>query len=141
MAIQYWWWVGALGLGILELVSGTFYLLVLAAGCAAAGAVAVAGAPPWVQFVAAAIVSVAGAAWVRRLRTGAPDPHPAGSNPDVLADVGERVWVEAWGDDGRARVRYRGTQWTAELAPGETVGPGAHLIRAVSGNRLILARA
>lgn len=141
MAIQYWWWIGALGLGILELLSGTFYLLVLAIGCVAAGAAAAVGAPPWMQFLVAAAVSVAGAAWVRRLRTGAPDPHPAGRNPDVVADLGERVWVEAWGDDRRARIRYRGTDWSAELAEGESGGPGAYVIREVSGNRLILARA
>ena len=54
MAIQYWWWVLALGIGILELLSGTFYLLMIALGCAAAGLVAALGAPIWAQFVAAA---------------------------------------------------------------------------------------
>jgi membrane protein implicated in regulation of membrane protease activity len=140
MAIQYWWWVLALGIGILELLSGTFYLLMIALGCAAAGVVAAVGAPAWAQFVAAAAVALAGAAWVRRVRAGAPSVAPAGRNPDVNADVGERVRVDAWDEDRRARVRYRGSDWTVELAPGEPAAPGEYLIREVAGNRLILAR-
>jgi membrane protein implicated in regulation of membrane protease activity len=58
----------------------------------------------------------------------------------VIADVGERVRVEAWDADRRARVRYRGTEWSVELAPGEAAAPGEYLIREVAGNRLILAR-
>lgn len=140
MAIQYWWWVLALGIGILELLSGTFYLVMIALGCAAAGAVAAVDGPIWAQFVAAALVALAGAAWVRRLRAGAPACAPSGRNPDVVADVGQRVRVEAWDEDRRARIRYRGTEWTVELAPGEPAAPGEFLIREVAGNRLILAR-
>jgi membrane protein implicated in regulation of membrane protease activity len=140
MAIQYWWWVLALGIGILELLSGTVYLLVLATGCAAAGAVAAFGGAAWAQLTTAAVVSLAGAAWARRARAGAPAPQPAGRNPDVVADVGERVRVAAWDAEGRARVQYRGTQWTAELAPGEAAEPGEYRIREMAGNRLILAR-
>lgn len=141
MAVQYWWWVLALGIGVLELVSGTFYLLMIALGLAAGGAAAALGAPVWAQLLAAAAVALAGTAWVRRARAGAPAAGPAQRNPDVIADVGERVRVEAWDDDGRARVRYRGTQWTAERAPGEPPLPGEWRIREVAGNRLILARA
>jgi membrane protein implicated in regulation of membrane protease activity len=140
MAIQYWWWVLALGIGILEMLSGTFYLLMIALGCAAGGAAAAFGAPPWAQFSAAAVVSLAGAAWVRRSRAGAPARGPTQRNPDVVADVGERVRVDAWGEGGRARIQYRGTQWDAELAPGEVAAPGEYLIREVAGNRLVLAR-
>lgn len=139
MQIQYWWWSLALALAIFELLSGTFYLLVFAAGCVAAGLAASLGAPVWTQFLAAAAVSLAGAAWIRRARAGAPEPAPAGRNPDVVADVGERVRVDAWGSDGRARIQYRGTQWDVELAAGETAVPGDHTIREVSGNRLIVA--
>jgi membrane protein implicated in regulation of membrane protease activity len=140
MAIQYWWWVLALVLGALEMTTSTFYLLVIGLGCAAAGVVAAAGGPLWLQVATAAAVTLAGAAWVRRWRSRAPAPGPAGRNPDVVADVGARVRVEAWDADGRARVQYRGTQWSAELGPGEPAVPGEYLIREVAGNRLILGR-
>jgi len=54
MQLQYWWWILALGMGVLELVTGTFYLLVLAAGCAAGGLAAWAGAGLTVQVLATA---------------------------------------------------------------------------------------
>lgn len=140
MATHDWWWILALGLGVLELISGTFYLLVLAAGSAAGGVIAVAGGPAWAQLSAAALVSVAGVAVVRRMRTGASKGGRTGRNTDLFADVGEHVHVDAWGDDGRARIRYRGTDWTAELAPGEPAAAGEYTIREVAGNRLILVR-
>jgi membrane protein implicated in regulation of membrane protease activity len=140
MAIQYWWWLAALALGILELLTGTFYLVVFGMGCAGAGVVAALGGPVWAQFGAAAVISLAGAALVRRSRTGAAGAGPAGRNPDVVADVGERVRVDAWDAAGRARIQYRGTQWSAEIAPGEPAVPGEYTIREVAGNRLILAR-
>lgn len=139
MQIQYWWWSLAIALAIFELLSGTFYLLVFAAGCVAAGLAAAAGGPVWLQFLAAATVSLAGAAWIRRARAGAPRPAPAGRNADVVADIGERVRVESWNSNGRARIQYRGTQWDVELAAGEQAVPGDYTIREVSGNRLILA--
>jgi membrane protein implicated in regulation of membrane protease activity len=140
MAIQFWWWVLAVGIGILELLSGTFYLLVIAAGCGAAGVLAALGGPLWTQFAAAAVVCVAGTAWARRARAGAPRPAPAGQNADVIADIGQRVHVRAWDVDGPTRVQYRGTQWTVELAPGEVAEPGEYRISEVAGNRLILTR-
>jgi membrane protein implicated in regulation of membrane protease activity len=140
MTIQYWWWLAALALGILELLTGTFYLLVFGLGCAGAGVVAALGGPLWSQFGAAALISLAGAAFVRRTHAGAPASGPAGRNRDVVADIGERVRVDAWGADGRARIQYRGTQWSAEIAPGEPAEPGEYTIREVAGNRLILAR-
>lgn len=140
MAIQYWWWLLALLLGILELVSGTFYLLVIAGGLAAAGLAAAGGAPLWAQFVTAAALSLAGAAAVRRWGRRAGPVAPAQRNRDVVADIGERVRVDAWGPDGRARIQYRGTQWTAELAAGEPAAAGEYVIREVAGNRLVLAR-
>ena len=141
MAIQYWWWVLALGIGILEMLTGTFDLLMLALGFAAGGALAAFGGPLWTQCVAAAVVALAGSFWVRRSRAGAPAAGPSGRNPDVVADVGEHVRVEGWGADGLARVQYRGTQWTASLAPGEVATPGDYRIVELAGNRLILGRA
>lgn len=140
MAIQYWWWVIGLGLGILEMLSGTFVLLMLGVGSAAAGAVAALGGPLWLQFVTAACVSLAGVVAVRRMRAARPAAPSAACNPDVVADVGERVQVSAWGEDGMTQVRYRGAQWTAELAPGEVATAGEYRIREVTGNRLVLAR-
>ena len=135
------WWGLAVLLGVLELMTGTFYLLVLGIGIAAGGVLAFAGAGLAWQFLAAAVVSGVGWFLLRRFnprRGGAPVQH----NRDVHLDIGERVRVEHWLAPRRAQVQYRGAAWTAELAPDEpdAPAPGEFEIRSMDGNRLIVAR-
>jgi membrane protein implicated in regulation of membrane protease activity len=143
MQLFHWWWALALILGVAELVTGTFYLLVLALGCAAGGAAAWIGWGLTPQLVATAVITVAGWSLLhvrqphRRRRPGVQNDR------DVLLDVGERLRIDRWEDDGHALVRYRGASWTAELEPGARAttpaGPGTYEIRGVTGNRLIVA--
>ena len=139
MAIQYWWWLAAIVLGIAEMFTGSFYLLVLAAGAAGAGLAAALGFGVAAQFLCAAAISVAGASLVRRLRPMRGDDLPPTRNPDVNLDIGRVVQVERWDADGRARIAYRGAMWDAELLPGEPAVPGSFLIREIDGSRLRLA--
>ena len=53
-----WWMVLAFGLLILELLTGTFYLLVIAVALAAGGIASLAGAPFALQLVVAAVIGV-----------------------------------------------------------------------------------
>ncbi len=138
MAMHFLWWVLAVALGIAELATGSFYMLVLAAGAAAAGVVAFLGFGLAAQFSCAAVVSAGGAVLVRRLRRR---PEAAHRNPDVNLDIGQSVDVVQWNADGRSRVSYRGALWDVELMPGEPAVPGRFVIREVEGNRLRLARA
>ena len=75
---------------------------------------------------------------------GLPAPPARGSdsaahqNRDVNLDIGERVHVAAWSAEGTAQVRYRGSGWTARLAPGAPAVPGEHVVSAVEGNWLVL---
>jgi membrane protein implicated in regulation of membrane protease activity len=140
MEFHYGWWILALGLGIAELLSGTLFMLIVAAGCAAGGAAAFLGAPFWAQCVTTALVSLVGLMWVRRNRSLQAPSMPVGQNRDVHSDVGASVQVDAWSEDGRARVNYRGTQWDAVLAPGESAQAGRHSIHAIDGNLLVLSR-
>ena len=141
MAIQYWWWLVAIALGIAELFTGSFYLLVLAAGAAGAGLAAALGFGTAVQFVCAALISAAGAALVRRQRPLRGDEMPAARNPDVNLDIGQVVQVERWDANRRARIAYRGAMWDVELLPGTAASPGSFQIREVEGSRLRLAAA
>ncbi len=134
MAPQYLWWLVAIGLGIAELATGSFYLLVLAAGAGAAGVAAAAGLSGTVQLLVAALVSAAGAILVRRRRGDA--RLPASMNANVNLDIGEPIQVDAWTADGKARVRYRGAEWDVVLVPGAAAVPGAFRIREIVGNRL-----
>jgi membrane protein implicated in regulation of membrane protease activity len=132
-------WLAAAGvIVILELFSGTFYLLMMALGVAAGGLAALAGAGLALQTLAAAVVGVAATGALRRSRYGQPRRGEAANDPNINLDIGQTVIVPAW-QDGMARVMYRGALWDVELAPGSAARPGHYTIRAVRGSRLIVA--
>jgi len=133
------WWVAAGVAVAAELATGTFYLLMIALGLAAGAVAAHLGLSSTSQIVAGAAVGAAATALWHWKRASHPQSAPAAQNRDVNLDIGERVQVPAWADDGTARVTYRGTQWTARLQPGATARPGEHRVTAVEGNWLVLA--
>jgi membrane protein implicated in regulation of membrane protease activity len=135
------WWVAA-GIAVAaELGTGTFYLLMIALGLAAGAVAAHLGATASMQLVAAALVGGGGTAlWYWRRRVREPDDDRAAhENRDVNLDIGERVHVRAWAADRTARVQYRGSGWTARLAPDAPAVGGEHVVVAVEGNWLVLA--
>jgi membrane protein implicated in regulation of membrane protease activity len=134
------WWVLAGLMVAAELASGTFYLLMLALGAAAAALAAHAGLGFTPQLLVAAVVGGGAVAAWHVKRTRQPSP-PAEANRDINLDVGEHLNVAAWGPGGTARVRYRGTDWDARWAGSGAPQPGAHVIRAVEGSQLVLDRA
>ncbi|KAF1046499.1 NfeD family protein [Xylophilus sp.] len=132
------WWLLAGGAIAIELLSGTFYLLILGLGFAVGALAAHAGLALAVQIVISAAAGGGGvAAWyfIRRRRPAAP---PASGNPDVNLDVGASVVIDAWAADGTAPVRYRGAQWTAVLRPGNAPSTGVHRVSEIVGNRLLV---
>lgn len=132
------WWLAAGGLVIAELATGTFYLLMLALGCAAGALAAHAGLEVSHQVLAAALLGGGATALWHFKRMRLPSSMPAASNPDVNIDIGQTVQVTQWQPEGNARVAYRGAPWTVRLAEGHSARPGAHVIVAVQGNVLIV---
>jgi len=131
------WAIGAGALVILELFSGTFYLLMIAIGMSAGALTALARVDMPGQTLVAAVVAAIATLLLRRSRYGKTAHVRAEANPDVNLDIGQTVNVQAW-QDGSARVMYRGAMWDVELAPGETAAPGVFRIREVRGSRLIV---
>lgn len=132
------WFVAAGALVILELFTGTFYLLMIALGVGAGGVVALGGAgAPWPAATAAAI-GVLATLLLRRSRYGKTGGVDATRDPNVNLDIGQSVTVAHW-HDGRARVMYCGALWDVELAPGADPAAGQFTIREVRGSRLIVA--
>ncbi len=132
------WWLLTGGAVAVELLTGTFYLLMLAIGLAAAALAAHLGFALPAQLVIAALVgggAVVGWHFVRQRR---PKELPAASNRDVNLDIGETVQVTRWAPDGTTQVRYRGAQWTAVPAAGTIPVAGPHRIREVVGSRLVV---
>lgn len=140
MAESTLWWLLAGGAVVAELLTGTFYLLMLALGFAAAALAAYTGAGVVAQtLVASAVGGGAVAVW-SRIRRHRPQHLPAQANPDVNLDIGETLHVEAWNADGTAQVHYRGAQWTVLHRPGLVPTPGLHRVAELIGNRLLVEK-
>jgi membrane protein implicated in regulation of membrane protease activity len=134
------WWLLAGATVALELISGTFYLLMLALGLAAGAIAAHAGAGLAGQLTSAALIGGGAVLAWSRLGRGRHRDADSSTNPDLNLDVGQTVQVERWQTDGRADVWYRGASWEAELDhPATRPAPGRYRIVAVRGSRLILA--
>ena len=140
MSSYLYWILAGFLLLIVEMTSGTFYLLVLGLAAFAGSLAAWAGASFGAQAGIFGVVAIVGVIVVWKLRTG---DSPAVSG-NVL-DVGGMVTLEDWVDrpTGVARVRYRDALWEARVAalPGvPEPEPGAVLyIRNVAGNVLEVA--
>ncbi|MES2259202.1 MAG: NfeD family protein [Pseudomonadota bacterium] len=137
MADWTFWLLAAGAVVILELFTGTFYLLMIAIGLAAGALAAWSGAAMPVQTLVAALVGVVATVLLRKSRYGTPVKADAARDPNVNMDIGQTVTVPQW-QDGAARVMYRGALWDVELAPGATPAPGLFTIREVRGSRLIV---
>ena len=133
-----YWWVAAGVAVAAELASGTFYLLLFALGLAAGAIASHLGLALNAQIIVAAVVASGTTALWHWKRARQPHSAPAAENRDVNLDIGERVHVAQWGADRTARVQYRGSTWTARLAPGAAATGGEHRVSAVEGNWLVL---
>jgi membrane protein implicated in regulation of membrane protease activity len=135
------WWLATGVLVACELASGTFYLLMVALGCAAGALAGHLGFPPPGQIVTAAVVGAAATALWHARRMRAPGAEPASSNRDVNLDIGQTLHVTQWNEEGSARVQYRGAPWSVHYAGSGSPSPGAYVIVAVVGNELRVAPA
>ncbi|OGB23480.1 MAG: NfeD family protein [Burkholderiales bacterium RIFCSPLOWO2_02_FULL_57_36] len=137
------WFVLAAVLVILEMATGTFYLLMLGVALAAGGIAAWSGFSAEWQLLVAAVVGAAAIFGLRKSRFGKARKIDTAKDPNVNLDVGQTVAIEEWTSipDGActARVMYRGALWNIELAPGSFARPGSFIIREVRGNRLIVS--
>lgn len=131
------WLVAGFALIIVELMTGTFYLLLFGVAALLAAAAAWAGASFAVQAVVAAVVTVIGSFVVRQRRLAL-----QGTGDSTPMDVGQSVVFESWLDESArvAKVRYRGAPWEA-LVEGAVAPPaGAMLtITAMRGSRLVVS--
>ncbi len=126
---------------IVEMVTGTFYLLVLGIGAFAGALAAWLGAPFLVQVAAAGVVSVVGTWLVFRWHAR----QQKVDDPGNALDVGQSVTLVRWINpaDGSLKVKYRGAEWEARVKPGDlassALGEGAFLfILAQDGPTLVV---
>ena len=139
MAQSTLWWLLSGASVALELLSGTFYLLMLAIGFACAALSASLGFSQSSQIVVAAVVGGGAVVFWHRHQMHKRNPEPAAqANANVNLDIGETVQIEAWQADGTADVHYRGARWTAIHRPGVTPSAGPHRVAELVGTRLLV---
>jgi membrane protein implicated in regulation of membrane protease activity len=135
MSVYWMWWIAGAALVAAELLTGTFYLLVVGVALAFGGIAAWAGAGTAAQWLVAAMLGMAGTLflqrWKRRVTTRTPVQQGL--------DIGQMVQVQSWGPDGTARVSYRGSTWDAELAATGLPQAKTMYIAAMRGSVLILS--
>ena len=108
------WFAIALVALVLEVFSGTFYLLVLSIACAITGVLDWAFHTPFaVNITVCAVLSIIGIVlatyWHKKKRV---IPMSDNTAYDDL-DIGQSVAVIAQNQDGTYKVQYRGAEWQA----------------------------
>lgn len=132
------WMLIGIVLIIVELTTGTLYLLFLGVSALAAALAGYLGYGFGAQVGAFAAVAAVTLAWVQWRRRSRADAAGLGS-----LEIGHSVQFESWVDpaQGTARVRYRGTLWNAVIT-GQCRGHRGEIlyIKAVDGGTLTLAK-
>lgn len=133
MEIYIYWFLLALILVGLEMVTGTFYLLVVAIAMAVGGVAALLGMGMVWQLLLSAVTGIVGTIMLRRWKS-----TQSSDTSNASLDIGLPVKVIKWNEDGTARVFYRGAEWDAELESADTPHEGTLYIAEVRGSALVL---
>lgn len=126
---------------ILEMFTGTFYLLMIAVGLLA-GAIAAFFTPSApIQMIIASIVGAGATALLHNSKFGWKERKEVSTDPDVNIDIGQQLTVKTWTQkvDGIfvSRTKYRGAMWDVELHS-DSSSAGEFIINEVQGSRLIV---
>lgn len=105
------WLIAATALIALELFTTTFYLLAIAAGFLAAAAASSLQLSIGWQIIIASLVSLIAGYLIKQWKKTRSTPSEMAND-----DIGKIVTIEAWLDEKRARIQYRGSHWDAVLA-------------------------
>ncbi|KAA0911492.1 NfeD family protein [Pusillimonas sp. ANT_WB101] len=133
-----WVWFGVAALFLLlEMATGTFYLLLVALGLLASGTAAYAGLSLVWQIASGLVIALIGLVVLHHYRKSK-GYVATQSNPNVVQDIGQSVIVEVWDENGQAQVFYRGANWSARIDTNQPMQPGQHYIHEVQGLTLIL---
>ena len=115
------WFVIGFGLVIAELLTGTFYLLVIAIAFGAAGVAALLGGSVVLQLATAAVFSLGGTLWLRQSRFGRRLRDRATSDRVQNMDVGQTLRVDQWAPNRTARRTTEVLRGMSNLRPARSL--------------------
>jgi membrane protein implicated in regulation of membrane protease activity len=130
---QYIWWAAAgMGLIIVELMTGTFFLLIIGLAAFGGAFAAYLNFSFAVQVGVFAVLSAVGMFMVSRHRS-------SGKRVSMRSlDYGSAVELDSWVDEanGIVKVRHRNATWDARLSGPHAPGAALFYITSVDGNTL-----
>ncbi|AQR64936.1 hypothetical protein BXU06_07550 [Aquaspirillum sp. LM1] len=134
MHVPYFWFVLAAFALVIEMIFGTFYLLVAGVAAMLAGLAGVGGYLdlPGQIFLTISLTALGcWQLWQYQLKQ---QRRPL----EALEVIGQTVEVEQWLSPQQARVQWRGAHWDARLAKGQASqnGQATYIISAQEGNLL-----
>lgn len=136
------WLVVAGVMVVLELFTGTFYLLMIALGLVAAALVAFLGWTIEFQVIIAALVGAVATLSLRRSRFGQANKTTANRDRNVNLDIGLSIQINEWQGSSTgvysARAMHRGALWDVEYAGKDVPEPGSYNIVEIQGSKLIV---
>lgn len=118
-----------------EFATGTLYLLAIGLACFYPAIADFAGASVGIQIATLSLGVVIHTLVVRMMRKGKQGISPSSD----IQDVGQRVEVIEWIDEGTARVRYQGAEWMADKLRAEMPDAESGIIQSVQYGRLIIS--
>ena len=129
------WLVFGILLMLIEMATGTLHLLAIGLAFIYPAIASYTGASTYIQLAAlgsGTLVHLLIVFILRKLR-------PSSPSSKVPTDVGQRVEVIEWLDEGAARVMYHGKEWPADKAEIEMPDADHGIIKIVQYGRLIIA--
>ncbi|MDO5667291.1 MAG: NfeD family protein [Alcaligenaceae bacterium] len=135
-----WFAIAAVAV-ILELLTGTFVLLLVGLGAMAAGLAVWFELDIIVQLAVLAIIPVVGIFILKRMgKFHLRNPLASESDVNLNLDIGKSVFVEEWLPERRlAQVSFRGAQWQTKPSDNYIeLRSGKHKIVAIRGIVLIV---
>lgn len=127
---------------VMELFTGTFYLLMIVVGLVAGALTAWVGWSVGLQLLTAAIIGLIATISLHRSRFGIKNKTQANRNPDLNLDIGQMIQIAAWDSNAagvcRTRAMYRGALWDIELRGSEAPQPGNFKIIEIRGSLLVV---
>lgn len=130
------WLLLGLALIVVEVITGTFYLLILGVAAIVGAIAAYFGGSFMVQVLAAGVAAVAGFVYLQTRKRSAQE-----SKNEIL-DLGQTVTLDSWVSESQrlARVKYRDALWDAVVKDADNVAPGTVLyITGQDGSRFTVA--
>jgi membrane protein implicated in regulation of membrane protease activity len=128
------WLVVATLFMLAEFGVGKLYLVSIGLACIYASAVSYSHGSVIMQLGVLALGSAIHYGIVLMIRK----QGPASAADEMPTDVGQRVEVIEWTEEGSARVMYNGKEWEADKAAGEMPNAEYGIIQAVQYGRLVI---